>query len=403
MKASRSSTHGAAVVAMIAIVSGCAVAPRALPQAESVLQKSVVIGSVDAAFAEPSAIWHGDTAIVAAIRFYPDSSDRTGFMASPGRFTCEVFAADSPASDWERSPDLPVSDCGDPWLARSLHEVYLGSVGSAPGNAAGLWVFRTTPGTWERALHAIGTYDHPTLVTYGDTLIMAAGRMAGAAVVLRSVPGVDSVYSTLLGPDSQPQFANQPVILVDGTILVPYTDYETVYVRRSVNGGRTYGEPVVVAADCDDPFHSVASQGQSVRLACTDSDGRVLLYGSDDAGSEWSLRWASMIDGERGTPTVTGLDNGRFLIVWQERDSRQCLRLMGAISEPIVAGTPMQLDAALSCPGLAKRFSYLMDRFPFGGDYIGLASRAGRTLIVRPQWSATTEGGPGLRIIIRQF
>jgi hypothetical protein len=301
---------------------------------------------------------------------------------------------------------LPISDCGDPWLARSENGVYLASVGSAPGVAAGLSVLRATrDDTWVRALHVEGTYDHPTLAMYGDTLIVAgtSGSMVGAAVIVRGAPGVDSPQTTVLGADRRPQFANQPVILDDGMIVVPYTDYDTVYVRRSGNGGRSYGAATVVAVDCEDPFQSAASQGQRIRLACTDSSGRVLLYGSDDAGNEWSLRWASANGGERGTPTVTGLDDGRFLLVWQERDSRGCLRLMGAISEPTVAGSPMQLDAALSCPDLAKRFSYLMDRFPFGGDYIGLASNAGRTLIVRPQWSATTEGGPGLRVIVRQF
>jgi hypothetical protein len=177
-----------------------------------------------------------------------------------------------------------------------------------------LRVYRSSDGgrTWPTAVTVAAGQDHPTLLAdpEGSLYTVSAGSGSGtfgkprdAVVVARSTDGgVTFAQPVRIVPSNLSYEANNPALLSDGTLLIPFGDHHRPGIRRSLEAprdwllvsrdhGRTFSEPMLISESCDGRggWSSLAVFRDRIYHVCAARalDGIQLRY-SDDRGETWS-------------------------------------------------------------------------------------------------------------------
>jgi hypothetical protein len=234
-------------------------------------------------------------------------------------------------------------------------------------------------GAWTAISRRAGSFDHPTVTMLNGGMAVVAAPLRGPVNVFVTRSNGDSLFAAALGDSAVNQSGNPAVVVGDSLIVVPFTDYEVSYVRRSRDGGKSWEPAARVTDRCSDPFQQLA-HATHLYFVCEGDADSLLLFESADSGSTWLPRWtlpdtaAGARGTARGTPSVVALAGEAVAIVWQELSASGCRELRAAFAtaggevggEALLSGTPQ-------C-GRADTLSFLGRRFPFGGDYVGVAS-----------------------------
>jgi hypothetical protein len=353
---------------------------------------------------------------------------------------------------WAR---IPFARClVDPWVSFGKgRDVYLSCL--ARGGAVA--VFRSPDGgrTWHRPARVPagggGAADHPILavdrsegprggtvyVTFAQLLPAAAPRRKprfGTAVASSRDGGRSFSAPVFLRHDGLNQQPFDAAVLADGTLVLLFMDYASferpvarrqAWAARSVDGGRSFSiaalpfeppgglAPVPLAAD-PAPGH-----GGRLYLAVAgggDGRGALAVLRSDDGGASWqrsarsarSAGAAAVAPGQLAadarTPAIAVSAAGIVGLAWYDtgRDPRgECFDV--DFSASLDGGrtflAAVRVTSEMSCsPAGSDRA--VASRWPFGGDYSGLAATAdGRFRVfwsgshagVRQVWTAAVE------------
>jgi hypothetical protein len=178
-----------------------------------------------------------------------------------------------------------------------------------------------------------------------------------------------------------------PVVLSDGTVLVPVTDFERAYAYVSTGTVADFTRRSLIGKDCAEPAQMIAVS-RLITYACETGDQVVRVFQSADDGRSWRERWRTAMSLRAGTPAVVAVDGG-IVLFWQE--SREMCRTLWALRLPddeSSARAPL-LVGGPDCRWHTKR-DYLSQRFHWGGDYIGATASHGGAAAV---WPRTDEMG----------
>lgn len=350
---------------------------------------------------------------------------------------CAAITSFDAGRTWIRH-DFPLKGCGDPWVAilPSGTAVYLAIARSE------LFAARSADGgkTWSTEPVRFGRrFDHGTLavdssrgrwrgslyVVSHETIRDSSGVFRSAVFVASSRDGgvtfdkpVRIVHSSL------PTFPNNPVVLSDGTLIIPYVTYvrstltgdriDLVWSITSTDGGLTFSAPRFLS-ECAGHWGALAVDASSERFrdrlywVCWDRGKRhVYVYRSTDRGETWSAPVAlNPSSGPAQTAAIAVNRDGIVAVSWYDGsgDPREYLEGYRCQHVFFVASLdggetflqPVRVSTAENCPdtpanGEAGR------RWPAGGDYHGLAAAAdGRFHML---WPDSREGRYQLRTAI---
>jgi len=318
----------------------------------------------------------------------------------------------------------------DPWVSfGKASDVYLSCLTRGARGGA-IAVFRSPDGgrTWGRPVRLPaaggGAADHPILavdrsqgpragtvyVTYAQLLPGAApGRKPcfGTAVVSSRDGGRSFSAPAFLRRDGLNQQPFDAAVLADGALVVLFMDYASfqqplarrqAWAARSADGGRSFSiaalpfeppgglAPVPLAAD--------PSAMRPGRLYLAVAGGALALLRSDDGGASWREAASAAAAAGARTPAIAVSAAGIVGLAWYDsrRDPRgECFDVFFSASMdggrsflPAVRVTP-----ETSCPP-AGRDGAVASRWPFGGDYSGLAAAADGSF--RIFWSGSRSG-----------
>ena len=333
---------------------------------------------------------------------------------------CAAFASFDGGRTWSRH-DFGISNCGDPWVALREDGTAL-FAGLAPRGEIRLARSADGGRTWATVPVDLGRgHDHETMIVDATTGPRAgsfyvvsgrlqrnkSGRGFGSVFVARSgdggktfAPPADFVASNLNSN------ALTPGLLSDGTLVLPYFDFQSnadgfksggflerkrLWVVTSPDGGQTFSPPMFVSEACGSGggFASLAVDASAhpsrdrLYLVCTnrDRDG-VLVHHSADRGETWSApARADSTDGDalfRRTPSITVNKDGVVGVTWYERRreaDRECQHVH--FSASLDGGKTFlpaaRVSTAASCPD-TPRNGGSAKRWAAGGDYSGLAA-----------------------------
>ena len=349
---------------------------------------------------------------------------------------CAAFTSFDGGQTWAQH-NFGISNCGDPWVA--LRED--GSVlfaGLAPRGEIRL--FRSTDGgrIWAPVPVDLGrSHDHQTVivdtgagpragsfyVVSGRIQRNSAGRGLSSVFIARSADGgrtfrppVDVVSSNLNSNTLTPG------VLSDGTLVVPYFDFQSnvddfkstgflerkrLWVVTSSDGGQAFSHPMFVSEACGSGggFASLAVDGSSgpsrdrLYLTCVNRDrNTIFVHHSSDRGERWSAPVpADSGAGEvifRRTPSIAVNKDGMVAVTWYERRKEpagECQHIYFTASrdggKTFLPAT--RVSSAPSCPD-TPRNGGSAKRWPAGGDYSGLAAAADGSFHVL--WSDSRNG-----------
>ena len=383
-----------------------------------------------------------------------------------GGVTAESFRSDDGGYNW-RSTTLPLATgalLGDVQAAFSADgKGYMTVLGSEvdPSGATlnGLYVFGTLDAgqTFER-LAFLQTpdkhsYDHEQLAIdrsaspYRGRIYLT---LLYSAKISPQVNAIGSIWSsdgarTFHGPVEVSRgwsFNSRPVVLPDGALLYPYihekqlTDTrETVSVRVSHDGGRSFGAPKLIGdrivygladalkrlnrgdytfdADSVPQFDAVRTSDRGTEIFGVWSDvrmgtSRLLSTRSDDMGAHWTQPAAIFNTGDRTDsqyqPALASNDEGTLGISWYDasrsggtvsemfavsgdggRSFSEPVRI-SSMSSPIRPpnGDGYSAQAFPDTAGIFVGFTSPLSRYPSGGDYMDIATDA--TGAFHPIW-----------------
>ncbi len=329
---------------------------------------------------------------------------------------CAALATLDGGRTWKRS-DLHVTECFDPWVNFiGKDEIWLGVL----EKASSLRLFRSRDGgkNWLTLQVAAYKVDHETfvsaqaqhaddrqiyIVAEQDTREPATGIDASSIMVMRSLTSVRSFQTKNVIPALVSLNAMNPVVLEDGTLLVPYADFGRAtsdgdkplqhprsWLLRSHNQGRTFGPPTLISEACYRSWEWISLDTATespfrrrLYYACTGTDYHsILLHHSTDGGQSWS-RPVSVFESsgsqQQRTPMIAVNRNGTVGVSWSEdridtsSGSSHCRELLFSVS--IDGGTsfvtPVKVTGVPSCSNSARK-SKAEERWPTGGDYTGL-------------------------------
>lgn len=348
---------------------------------------------------------------------------------------CAAFASFDGGLTWSRH-DFGIPNCGDPWVALREDGAALFAGLSQRGE---IRLARSADGgrTWSHAPVDLGRgHDHETVIVdatagprAGNFYVVSgrlqrgkAGRPLGSAFVTRSADGGKTFAPPASVVASNLNFnVLTPGLLSDGTLVVPYMDFQSnaddfkgggllerkrVWVIASADGGQTFSHPMFVSESCGSGgFASLAvdASGQPSRdrlyLVCVNRErNAVLVHHSADRGDRWSEPVRA--DGAGGdvlfrrTPSIAVNGDGVVGVTWYERrteGARECQHLYFAAS--LDGGKTfrpgVRVSAAPSCPD-TPRNGGSAKRWPAGGDYSGLAAAADGSF--HALWSDSRDG-----------
>jgi hypothetical protein len=350
---------------------------------------------------------------------------------------CAAITSFDAGGTWKRH-DFSMSGCGDPWVAilPSGTAVYLAIARSE------LFAGRSSDGgkTWSTELVRFGRrFDHGTLavdstrsrwrgslyVVSHQTMRDSSGLSRSAVFVASSRDGgVTFGDPTRIVQSSLPTFPNNPVVLSDGTLVIPFVTYvrgtitgdriDLVWSIISTDGGLTFSAPRFLS-DCAGHWGQLAVDaspgGFRDRLywVCWDRSKRhIYLYRSTDRGETWSTPIA--VNSGSGPAQTAAIAVNRYGIVavsWYDgsgdpRDYLEGYRCQHVFVAASLDGgqtflPPVRVSTAENCPDTPAN-GEAGKRWTAGGDYHGLAAAAdGRFHLL---WADSREGRYQLRTAI---
>jgi hypothetical protein len=328
---------------------------------------------------------------------------------------CSVLTSFDAGATWLRH-DFQDPSCADPWVA-----ILPGGGALFVGLArTGLVVYRSADGgrTWNDTPVNLGPrHDHGSIATdatggsrHGDAYVAAhlgmqdsAGLRRSAVMVARTIDGGATFGEPArIVSSNLPAFANNPVVLSDGTLIVPFV----TYARGTVNEGRldqawtiassdgavTFFVPRFLA-DCVGHWGQLAVDAtpgpfrDRLYWVCWDEHNRnIRLYYSSDRGEIWSppvvlnrgtepVQTAVVAVNREGVVGVSWYDGREDPRAYRGGFACQHIYFTASLDGGQTFLPDVKVSAEENCPdtpanGEAGR------RWKAGGDYHGLAAAA---------------------------
>jgi hypothetical protein len=347
---------------------------------------------------------------------------------------CVSVASFDGARTWI-AHEFSVPRCHDPWVAilDDGTAIVLALETDNSGAAPHLWLFRSPDGgrTWPAAPYSFGPgHDHPTIVVdrtggrfHGALYVVstgprreALGRRRENTFVARSTDGgLNFSQVTEHEMTNLVSVTLTAAVLPDGTLLVPVGTFQrrvadtrrSVWLTRrldwtirSTDGGVTFSPPLLITDTCGGAdsgggagFHSLAVDLSDLprrgRAYFVCHDGRrsgPYVVRSDDGGNLWSdpvhvpKTLPSDASGQRRTPSIAVNRDGIVAVSWHDRGSdisSNCWDVFAAFSgdggETFTDAHKVSTQS--SCPAAGDN-GWTTQRWPFGGEYSGLAAAA---------------------------
>ncbi len=332
---------------------------------------------------------------------------------------------------------------GDDWVTYAPNGVvFFSALWVPPDEGSSIFVYRSSDKglSWQGPVEIPAkSFDQPYMVATGehgqvrlyiaaaaggrDPLLFTKPISADVVSILRSDDGGLSFRMTgFITPDNLGHNAMNPLVLADGSLLVPFVDYPRdrsqsvycarIYVVRSEDGGHTFSLPQFVA-DVPRAFpdgahfavdlssskfrgriyaaydagdfgpHRVRKGNEMVRQESGNRRDVAIAY-SADSGKTWSTSKALRMDG-KGPAYYAALaisPAGLVGVTWIQHEKYETdPRCYGAYFTVSADGgetftPPQTVSDAVSCPDKAKNRESAYAGRPRGGDYIGLAAAA---------------------------
>jgi hypothetical protein len=350
---------------------------------------------------------------------------------------CAAFVSFDGGRTWAQH-DFGVPGCADPWVAlREDGTALFAGLSTARSNEMHLARSGDGGRTWASVPIDLGRiHDHETMIVDRTTGPRAGsiylvsngswrgriGRSSGSIFITRSADGGKTFTPPVHIVPSNLNFnVLTPGVLSDGTLVVPYTDFQSnisdfrsragelerkrAWVVTSGDGGETFSHALFVSEACGLGFGSLAvdlSAGPTrdrLYFVCNNRElNGVLVHHSENGGLKWSqpVRADSEASGLifRRPPAVAVNRDGVVGVTWQERRDeagRPCQHLY--FTSSLDGGKTflpaVRVSSAPSCPDTERNGSAAR-RWPEGGDYSGLAATSDGTFHVL--WSDSRDG-----------
>ena len=335
---------------------------------------------------------------------------------------CAAFASFDGGLTWSRH-DFRIANCGDPWVALREDGTAL-FAGLAPRGEIRLSRSADGGRTWATVPVDLGRgHDHETVVVdatagprAGSFYVVSgrmqrnkAGRGLASVFVARSADG----GKTFAPPASfvasnLNSNALAPGLLSDGTLVLPYLDFQSnaddfkgagmlerkrLWVVTSADGGQTFSHPMFVSEACagGGGFGSLAVDTSAtptrdrLYLICANRErNAVYVHHSAERGERWSEpvrvdRAAGDVVFRR-TPSIAVNKDGVLGVTWYERRKeagKECQHVYftASLDGGKTFRPEVRVSAAPSCPDTPRNGGSAR-RWPAGGDYSGLAAAA---------------------------
>jgi hypothetical protein len=195
-------------------------------------------------------------------------------------------------------------------------------------------------------------------------------------------------------------------MLSDGALAVNFADFQTnvddfrdkgmlerkrMWLLVSTDGGATFSPPLFVSEKCAGDLAADASPGpfrDRLYMVCTSREEGVMVLHSADRGERWSEPVRASLRGtETGSPKTASIavnHRGIVGVSWYERQKdRPCQHIYFAAS--LDGGRTflpeVRVSTKESCPE-GPQNGRAAERWPYGGDYSGLAASADGTFHV---------------------
>jgi hypothetical protein len=345
---------------------------------------------------------------------------------------CVVVTSFDGARTWV-THEFDFQGCNDPWVTilddGTAIFVGLEIIDRRPVH---LWLFRSPDGgrTWLTPPHSFGAgHDHATLVVDrsggrfdGALYVVSAdvtrdprGQSRAKQFVARSMDGGKSFAQiTEIAPTNLGSATMTAAVLPDGVLVVPMRTFERYvddsrrpvhlqhsleWTIRSDDGGDHFGAPRFVSDRCAGELSGFSAYAVDLsnghhrgRLYAVCHDGPRSgphVTQSDDGGDRWSdpvpvpTTPPTDASGQRRVASIAVNRDGIVAVSWHDRGPDplgKCWEVFVALSGD---GSESFTDARKvsttpSCPAAGEN-GYAATRWPFGGEYSGLAAAADGT------------------------
>lgn len=334
-------------------------------------------------------------------------------------FDCALFASRDAGTTWTRA-DLGFGMCGNPWGAVLADG---GTAFTALAEPGGILRYRADMRVYRSddrgVMSPLSTeefgpgFDYPKLVqdtVHGDVYVVgtraerADGRIRHSIVVARSSDGGRRFAEPVrLTPSPNTYEAQLPVVLHDGTLLVPFTEHRDAFgeplptprswLLVSRDRGRTFEPPRAIAEGCSGgagwAYLTAGINGGTGRdriywTCAREGHAGLWLRRSDDRGTTWSawMRVDQEVDPAAAVVHAIAVNrDGTIGVMWLSRveQPEPCSRLV--FSASVDGGDsflpPVVVSTEASCPARDPRNAAAHAHRPrSGGDYNGLAAAA---------------------------
>lgn len=367
---------------------------------------------------------------------------------------CAVLASFDGGRRWHRTDFEEMERCIDPWVLALPGDTALFAAIEIRSDAEGpdrfrLNLHRSADGgrTWTAGPDTLGRrLEHPILVAGGPdggSPVHLGARLFGSSgdgfehrgwVARLEGAGPGAGMETTLLPPARDLIVTGVTPLTDGSLVVLYRDFHgrvegaeedaaeraRGWAVRSRDGGRTFGEAILVDGGCASGgiarafpgypsgtvVRSGGPSGDRLHHACVrPSLEGVSVSSSADGGRRWSApvradraRGASGTPHAR-TPMLAAGPGGEVAVAWYDRrhdPERACQDVYLAVSTDGGKSfrTPVRVTGETSCPA-AGRNGRVARSWPMGGDYGALA--AGPDGVFHLVWADSRSGRFALR------
>jgi hypothetical protein len=301
--------------------------------------------------------------------------------------------------------DLSISKCSDPWPEYLPDGTALFAMnGFNPAGVHDTFVMRSPDGgaTWPSPGVSFGRgHDHPMLVADSKHVYLATGhsyrnsdnRRRAEVFVASSIDGGTMFAApTRVLASNLSYEAETPVILRDGTLLVPFGDHHRwdnpqwlnrprEWLLRSSDNGRNFSEPLFISDACEGQggwSSMVANRDDHLFWLCiAEKFAGVILQKSEDRGETWTdpKRISHQQGPDSHTPAIAISGDGMIGVSWFERHDQTCLHTCFTVSldDGKTFVPDVRVSSATSCPDTAQNQG-AFKRWFAGGDCSGLAA-----------------------------
>ena len=357
--------------------------------------------------------------------------------------SCASFVSTDGGKSWGRH-EFPVIGCADPWVVLTDDGQAIASMVAAspalPGQGtSGLVVFHSKDGgrTWDDTPVGLGpSHDHPVMAIdlsqsarHGWVYVSSHRGIRADDGIRRYGPWVarsrdagksfDDPVSVI--PNNVHNFAEMPVVLSDGTLVVSFVDgfYPTervdrdgaferrrAWIVRSTDGGRTFSVPLFVNDACGPPpgfrLSALAADTSSssfrdrLYFACREKGGGAIVVNhSGDRGERWSAAMSLRSPGadtavEERIPGVAVNREGIVAVSWIDGRSaaghhcEQSVFVAASVDGGQSFAPPVRVSSTPACDDQVRAASST------GGDYFGFVATADGSF--RLLWAEVRDG-----------